>query len=538
MCSGIEAATVAWHPLGFEAAAFAEIEKAPSAVLAHHYPNVPNVGDFTKIEGTEHGVIDLLVGGTPCQSFSIAGLRGGLSDERGNLSLEFIKLAYRSNSRWCLWENVPGVLSSSKGADFRAFLHGLTGVDVPVPQKGWKNSGLIVGLDGHFSIAWRVLDAQYFGVPQRRRRVFVVGHLGDWRRAASVLFERESLRWHPAPSREAGKDVAPTTNDGIKGSSGFHRWPADVASTLNAHYGDKWGLEDQHALNGAALFVPSVCPTLRSGGNRTGGDRPPGTDVDTCDSLIAYAIQERAVCENPDAGPGGAGFRADGQAYTLEARTVSQAVAHQMAVRRLTPIECSHLQGFPDDYLELTYGNATEAHTSQILHELWREVGTLAREGWRSGIVTTLLTPEILLAGVHVGWISWEMAARCAGTRRTLSGEIPWTEGFVQSLWINEEHRPSPYKRESFGQQARELRRPLSELPLERAQAAEVLQCSSMWTKAQEKWPLRYALAKTKEGKAIKQADGPRYKMLGNSMAVPCMAYIGQRIRQVDGIKE
>lgn len=158
VCSGIEAATVAWHPLGWEAAAFSEIEPFPCAVLAHHYPDVPLHGDFATIKGDEYGPIDLLVGGTPCQSFSVAGLRGGLADDRGNLTLQFLKLAQRVKPTWITWENVPGVISDKTGA-LPAFLDGL------------EELGYICDID--------ILDAQFHGVPQKRRRVFVCGQHRD-----------------------------------------------------------------------------------------------------------------------------------------------------------------------------------------------------------------------------------------------------------------------------------------------------------------------------------------------------------------------
>jgi len=175
VCSGIEAATVAWHDLGWNPVGFSEIEKFPSEVLAHHYPNVPNLGDMTKYKEWNLDPIGLLVGGTPCQSFSVAGLRKGLDDPRGNLALTYVGILDKFRPKWCLWENVPGVLSSNRGRDFGAFLGALGELGY-----GW---------------AYRVLDAQYFGVPQRRRRVFVVGCLGNWESAAKVLFESESLRW-------------------------------------------------------------------------------------------------------------------------------------------------------------------------------------------------------------------------------------------------------------------------------------------------------------------------------------------------------
>ena len=201
VCSGIEAATVAWHPLGWQAAAYSEIEAFPRAVLTHHYPKVPLHGDFTTIKGNEYGAVDLLVGGTPCQSFSVAGLRKGLDDPRGNLMLEYGALAKRLGAKWLVWENVPGVLSSNKGRDFASFL------------------GMLAELG--YGFAYRVLDAQHFGVPQRRRRVFVVACLGDWRAAAAVLFERHSLSGYPAPSRESGQNVTGTISSRTTGGGGL-----------------------------------------------------------------------------------------------------------------------------------------------------------------------------------------------------------------------------------------------------------------------------------------------------------------------------
>lgn len=206
LCSGIEAASVAWAPLGWKAAAFSEIDAFPSAVLAHHYPDVPNLGDMTKFqEWPDLGAIDLICGGTPCQSFSNAGLRKGLDDPRGNLMLTFGAVAAKYRPRWLVWENVPGVLSSNGGRDFGSFL------------------GLL-GLIG-YGFAYRVLDAQFVtvdgyprAVPQRRQRVFVVGCLGDWRSAAAVLLERESLRGDSAPRRVAGSHITTTLTRGAESS--------------------------------------------------------------------------------------------------------------------------------------------------------------------------------------------------------------------------------------------------------------------------------------------------------------------------------
>lgn len=199
ICSGIEAPSVAWKGLGWKPVFFSEIEAFPCSLLKHHYPNVPNYGDMNGYKKwPDSGTIDLICAGTPCQAFSIAGLRKGLDDPRGNLTLVFLGILRRYCPEWVVWENVPGVLSEKTGA-FGAFLGGLGELG--------------------YGFAYRILDAQYCGVPQRRRRVFVVGCLGSWQRAAAVLFERHSLQGYPPPRKEAGKsiaaDIAPSlTNSG------------------------------------------------------------------------------------------------------------------------------------------------------------------------------------------------------------------------------------------------------------------------------------------------------------------------------------
>jgi DNA (cytosine-5)-methyltransferase 1 len=215
VCSGIEAASKAWEPIGWEPVAFSEIEPFPSAVLKHHWPEVPNLGDMTKYESWKfEEAIDVLVGGTPCQAFSVAGLRKGLADPRGGLSLTFVNIADHFNPKWILWENVPGVLSSRDNG-FGCFLGALAGEDgeLKPPGEKWADAGCVYGPKR--SIAWRCLDAQYFGVAQRRKRCFLVACPRDQGDPAKVLFEWEGLRRDTAPSREARKGIAPDAETGF-----------------------------------------------------------------------------------------------------------------------------------------------------------------------------------------------------------------------------------------------------------------------------------------------------------------------------------
>ena len=296
VCSGIEAATVAWHPFGWQPVGFSEIEKFPSEVLAHHYPYVPNFGDMTKFQEWQiNESVDLLVGGTPCQSFSVAGLRKGLADPRGNLMLTFLGIAGRYKPKWIVWENVPGVLSSNGGRDFGTFLTALGELGY-----GW---------------AYRILDAQWFGVAQRRRRVFVVGCFGDQRSAAKVLFESESVCRDSAPSREKREDIAEGVSAGV--ASGKPN-----IGTLMANAGTKLWLGNQEALSGDYHILQPI------------------------------ALAENTIGRKPENGGNGDGFTEGGPMYTLNATGV-HGVQHKMAVRRLTPVECERLQGFPDGYTDI-----------------------------------------------------------------------------------------------------------------------------------------------------------------------------------------
>lgn len=394
VCSGIEAATCAWHGLGWQPWAFSEIERFPSAVLAHHYPNVPNLGDMTKFKDWPDATIDLLVGGTPCQSFSVAGLRKGLADPRGNLMLTYLAIARRYAPRWLVWENVPGVLSSNEGRDFGALLGGLAELG--------------------YGFAYRVLDAQYVrvesharAVPQRRRRVFVVGYLGDWRRPAAVLFERESMLGHPAPRREAGQGTAPTLSARTRGGGGLGTdFDCDgglVAGTLNASGKAAGSATQQDAMSGLLIAQPYTLAIrgrdgehqleYRQDGTANAVLTPNGGRAGIGVGAIAFDTTQITSPENgsnPQAGgpchplsasahppaiafdckaSGRNGFavgdiaatqRSMGHANSHTNGGGHQAVMVGTAVRRLTPRECERLQGFPDDYTLLPGAKAPD----------------------------------------------------------------------------------------------------------------------------------------------------------------------------------
>ena len=387
VCSGIEAATTAWHHLGWKPVAFSEVEPFPSAVLAHHWPDTPNLGDMTKYESWNLGPdsVDLLVGGTPCQSFSVAGLRKGLRDPRGGLMLTYLEIAQRLRPRWVVWENVPGVLSSNGGRDFGAFLGALGDLGY-----GW---------------AYRVLDAQWFGVAQRRRRVFVVGCLGDAASAAAVLFESESVRRDSPPSREKGQGTAGTPASRASAGGGIGTdfdlagglvpswWDGgQVSQTLDAVLQKGQTMPEKNWF--PAVLVPHLVPHLamairmaQTGSNGWGiNTEGMAYTLDSAQQEVAFAENFNAIKEfevapamttsgystTQNAGGLGIAYRvAPGSgekkddihiAETQVTKTIdtfgSNPANHQggtivsmgIIVRRLTPVECERLQGFPDDH--------------------------------------------------------------------------------------------------------------------------------------------------------------------------------------------
>ena len=725
VCSGIEAASVAWHPIGWKAAWLAEIEPFPSAVLAHHYPDVPNLGDMTTISRRvltgEVSAPDVFCGGTPCQAFSVAGLRESLADERGNLTLKFVEIADAIDhvragrgEDECIvfWENVPGVLSTKDNA-FGCFLAGLAGEDGPLEPPGgkWANAGAVYGPKR--AVAWRTLDAQYFGVAQRRRRVFVVASARKGFDPATVLFEWDGVRRDTAPSREArqvaptiparstaggglgtdfdcdggticvatgqagaeiGADMAPTLNcnheapyvahslrgegfdaseDGtgrgtpwvpvaminMQGSKGNAVAQADGPSfTLNAMHG-----HDMHAvavpvgvtIHGTDPTVQKVasydelaqCLRARTPGNidnssttvvqqpvaygiRTANTSSNGWGVQEecthtldCAQGVAVAFQERGRTDGPSLEIGGdvayALTAPNGGGRAQERNVLTPA----MQVRRLTPVECERLQGFPTVSEKITIQACLDHQNQSVRVALkclrWQNSALSAEESAltqpaKTAAVPSSTSPAHLapLAALHVRMYSVDelLEIRSAGrliwsvsgagqSERSLPPTL--TENSVQELarLLREVARTitagkaesPPSIRLSFPassgainaeKSGREMEESASDAMSDQHRAtfttsdlglittfsdstAETLSCFALHAIAgcipSTTLPETFSIEMTVEtpytaipwrGKPADQCpDGPRYKALGNSWAIPCVSWIGKRIQ-------
>ncbi|HID7491542.1 TPA: Dam family site-specific DNA-(adenine-N6)-methyltransferase, partial [Salmonella enterica] len=469
VCSGIEAASVAWESLGWQPAWFAEIEAFPSAVLAHHWPDVTNLGDMTGIAAAVHAgdveAPDMLVGGTPCQAFSIAGLRYGLADKRGQLSLSYVELANAIDDKRrergeeeaiTVWENVPGVLSSKDNA-FGCFIGALAGESCELQPAGgkWPNAGCVYGPSR--IVAWRVLDAQFFGVAQRRRRVFVVASARKEFDPAEVLFEFDSLRRDTPPRREPQTAVTTDTGSGIEGGSHWDN-PANPHPTLNqANNIGGIGASNQEVFSqrGAGLVsgaYSDISRTLLAKENDSTAE-----DLDTY--ILAY-------------GGGNTGGNID---------VATACTAHGVRMDFDTETFAVHGTQDPDTNHELahTLGRnhgqenviITEPYTIAIRG---REEGSTV-EVHNDGTANALLTPNGGRAGIGVGAVGWGMQVR-----RLTPVECERLQGF----------------------------------------------------------PDNHTLISWRGKDAADCPDGQRYKAIGNSMAVPVMRWIGERIAEALPIQE
>jgi DNA (cytosine-5)-methyltransferase 1 len=475
VCSGIEAASVAWDSLGWEAQWFSEIEHFPSAVLAHRFPTVPNLGDMTLLHENQifqDATIDLLVGGTPCQSFSVAGLRKGLDDPRGNLMLTFLSLAQRKKPRWIVWENVPGVLSSNGGRDFATFLTALGNIG--------------------YGFAYRVLDAQYFGVAQRRRRVFVVGYLGDWRPAGAVLFESESLSGNSKESREKRKATSSDAQGGVGSGGKSTGVNPELMATLCAKDNEKWGC-NQWVNEGKAIIEPKASwwngeqtAARLTKQNANGAQRMP--DKDNYGAVLepkAHAFKVRGGSEDNTGEQGstpgkkaGKGYLGqDEKAFTI-GTTQDQQIAQPIAV------DC--------------YNQTVNEKTSQT-------IGSSASDVNHYGAVLQPIPIQ-------------DQATRHSGKR----GDKQDGKGNGLGIgdWGNQMYTLTKGDNHAVAQ-------PIP--PIMAIRRLTPKECERL-----QGFPDDWTLIPYRNKPADQCPDGPRYKACGNSMAVPVMRWIGQRIQMVE----
>jgi len=495
VCSGIEAASKAWEPLGWKPAWFSEIEPFPSAVLAHHWPEVTNLGDMTKIaDAVRAGDVeapDVLVGGTPCQAFSIAGLREGLSDDRGQLTLSYVELANAIDAKRrergepeavIVWENVPGVLSSKDNA-FGCFLAGLAGESSELQPAGgkWTHAGCVSGPER--VIAWRVLDAQFFGVAQRRKRVFVVASARKGFDPAAVLFELKSVRRDSAPRRETQKAVAALTAGGV-GTCGADDNQAqaghliaqcangDVSHTLKGEGFD--GSED-----GAGRGVPVVA----FGGGNTSGNIDVAACLTAKGQRIDFEVETFAVhgTQDPD---------------------TNRELAHTLGCNNGQENACiafSYKDNGADATSDLSptvrAGNHDKSHANSgqppaIAYAF------KAGQGAKAGGIGYAEEQSPTLTSASSGTNLAPAVMHGVAVRRLTPRECERLQGFPDN------HTLVPYRRQIRPEK------------MDRDFAKYLMRGGML----------------TFEECCGRAADGPRYKAIGNSMAVPVMRWIGERI--------
>ncbi|MDV2903123.1 Dam family site-specific DNA-(adenine-N6)-methyltransferase [Phytobacter diazotrophicus] len=494
VCSGIEAASVAWEPLGWKPAWFAEIEKFPSAVLAAHWPNVANLGDMTKIAAAvragEVEAPDVLVGGTPCQAFSIAGLRNGLADARGQLTLSYVELANAIDEKRrergeeeiiIVWENVPGVLSSKDNA-FGCFIGALAGEDCELQPAGgkWSNAGCVYGPSR--IVAWRVLDAQFFGVAQRRRRVFVVASARSGFDPATVLFEFEGLRRDTPPRREP---KAPVTTNAVKRAEIGSHWdnPVNPHPTLNQSNNEGGiGQSNQEifAQRGAGLVSETQYGSELAGTLTARHDSSPCADRGM--NVLAYGGGNTSG--NIDVA---ACLTAKGQRIDFEVETFAVHGTQDPDTNR----ELAHTLGRNNGQENACIAFSYKDHGADATIDL---APTMRAGNHDSSHANSGQPPAICIQHASVG-------------RRDSAG--PQGKGYQEEVAFTQDSRTSADVVQ-FGMQVRRL----TPVECERLQG----------------FPDNHTLIAWRGKDASECPDGPRYKAIGNSMAVPVMRWIGERI--------
>jgi DNA (cytosine-5)-methyltransferase 1 len=551
ICSGVEAATLAWEPLGWKPAFFAEIEPFPCAVLMQRFgatkpkrvlePDeadtakerkqrelwqkkietfpeggiIPNLGDFTKIGKEDYdGEIDLLVGGTPCVAFSYAGLRKGMADPRGNLTLEFIRLAYRLGVRWLIWETVPGVLSSNRGTDFAAVLSLLCGweVEVPVvesskgkPVRRWRNSGIVTGAPGAYGLAWRTLDAQFVrvdgyprAVPQRRRRIFLIGNIDGWERAAAVLFEPGCLRGDTPPERKAGAGIARNlmaSSGGVSGKEQQHTFVDEHGRPLNAlcaahGQGNAEVCEEKSPTLNCNHEAPIICNSIRMREGKSGSGKGPLLG-DNISHTLGVGNNQTIICRES-----GQGFWQEDEA----SGTVKVNGAEP------TTVVCYDARGNgPGDVSP----NLTGGHADRV-----NDYMPVILEGKSYGIAENIINRKVKNGGNGVG-VQKEL-------QYTLNTSAPhgvccfvkndaardYSEDVAMTLRSQAEHAVS------YHSTVRRL------MPVE---------CERLMG-----FPDNHTRIEWNGKPAEECPDTPRYKACGNAFTVNCAYWIGMRIQMVE----
>jgi len=487
VCSGIEAVTVAWQPLGLAPAWFAEIDPFPNAVLAHHYPHVPNLGDMTRIaDQVLDGAVcapDILVGGTPCQSFSVAGKRRGLSDPRGALTLKYTELAnaidhVRTTQAKApaiiVWENVPGALSDRANA-FGCFLGAIIGesCELQPPGRRWTDAGCVFGPQR--SVAWRILDAQYFGVAQRRKRVFVVASARTDFDPGAVLFESQSLRRDSPPGRLPGKDLARVTPTGIGHPSG-RAFPQEALAARDAQIACFGGG------NTSGPIDPAACLTAR--GHK-------------CDfSVETFAVQTlTGSVTHPLTASGCKGSSEDGSGRGTPIIAVSSCARGSERPNELAQFAMVFAQNSRDEI-------RLEGGDGQI-------VGALSGGGGKPGQGMPTVA-SVSLRGREQGAAA-ELGDDLSPALRASNGGSDKAHVLTPSLEAHFELTLATTTEGLAPEKAVWRVRRLMPLECERLQGLP-----DHYTRV----PYRGAPA----------ADGPRYKAIGNSMAVPCITWVGQRL--------
>jgi len=546
VCSGIEAASVAWESLGWEAQWFSEIEKFPSAVLAHRFPTVPNLGDMTEIQNSEDfngKAIDILVGGTPCQSFSIAGLRKGVDDNRGKLMFTFCEIAARKRPKWVIWENVPGVLSSNKGEDFASFLGLLTGREIHSPVGGWKNSGVIEGIGSAYGVAWTVLDAQYFGVAQRRRRVFAVAYIGDWRPAAAVLFESYRLSGNSSKSEKKRKAASPNAEGGI-GGGGIPR----LSGLLDTQCGG--GKLTHQSVNNGHL-VPAwwngeqTAATLTKM-NANGAQRMP--DKDNFGAVLeplAHAFKVRGGSETETGEQGGTPGKKAGKGYLGQdekvftiGTTQDQQIAQPIAIAENTigrqPLNGGNGNGYTENGPMYTL-NATGVHgvAQPIAYENHAQ-DSRVRE---MGETCTTVSANYGTGGGNIPLVQQPIAVDCYNqtinhkTTQTIGSSASDVNHYGAVLQPNIAPTLTASNNPSRSPQSSEV---TNQIKAVYQASMAIRRLTPKECERLQGFPDDWTLISYRNKPADKCPDGPRYKACGNSMAVPVMKWIGQRIDMVE----